>query len=105
MYGVPEQVVCGVPEQVVYGVPEQVVYGVPEQVVYGVPEQVVYGVPEQVVHSVTYYYTAAGLFIPESVQSPVWILQSRRQQLPSGVSWMVVAQVQISQMGGVGAQS
>ena len=48
---------------------------------------------------------AAGLFIPESVQSPAWILQSSRQPLHSWVSWMIVAQVQLSQMGGVGVQS
>ena len=48
--------------------------------------------------------TEAVLFIPESVQSPAWILQSR-QQLHSWVSWMIVAQVQLSQMGGVGVQS
>ena len=48
---------------------------------------------------------AAKLIIPESVQSPAWILQSSRQLLHSWVSWMIVAQVQLSQMGGVGVQS
>ena len=44
-------------------------------------------------------------FIPESVQSALWILKFGRKQLHSWVSWMIVAQVQLSQMGGVGAQS
>ena len=47
----------------------------------------------------------AVLSIPESVQSPAWILQSSREQRSSRVSWVIVAQVQLSQMGGVGAQS
>ncbi len=41
-----------------------------------------------------------GFFIPEIVQLPVWILQWL-----SGASWMIVAQIQVFQMGGVGAQS
>ena len=47
----------------------------------------------------------AVLSIPESVQSPAWILQSSREKRNSWVSWVIVAQVQLSQMGGVGAQS
>ena len=47
----------------------------------------------------------AVLSIPESVQSPAWILHSSREQRSSWVSWVIVAQVQLSQMGGVGAQS
>ena len=47
----------------------------------------------------------AVLSIPESVQSPLWILQSSREQRSSWVSWVIVAQVQLSQMGRVGAQS
>lgn len=38
------------------------------------------------------------LSVPESIQPPVWILRSRRQQFHSWVSWVIVAQVQISQM-------
>ena len=47
---------------------------------------------------------SAGLVIPESFQAPGWILQYR-QQLYFRVSWMIVAQVQLSQVGGAGAQS
>ena len=43
--------------------------------------------------------------IPELLQPPSWTLQSSRQQLDSWLSWMIVAQVQLSQMGGVGVQS
>ena len=45
------------------------------------------------------------LFVPESVQSPLWTLPSSRQELHSWLSWMIVAQVQLSQMGGVRSQS
>ena len=41
------------------------------------------------------------LFIPESIQSTVWIVKSSRQQLNSWVPWMIVAQVQLSQKRGV----
>ena len=45
------------------------------------------------------------LSIPGSVQFQVWIIQSRRQQHHSRVSWMIVAEVQLSQTGEVGVQS
>ena len=48
---------------------------------------------------------AAELFIPESVQAQVWILQLSRQQLHSWVFWMIIGQVQLSKMGGIGVQS
>ena len=51
--------------------------------------------------SIRHCVAAAGLSIPEFV----WILQCGPQQLLSWVSWMVVAQVQLSQMGGVGGHS
>lgn len=45
------------------------------------------------------------LSIPECVQSPAWIIQSSRQQLHSWVSWIIVAQVQLSQVWGIWLQS
>ena len=42
---------------------------------------------------------------PESFQCTVWTLQSSRQQLDSWILQVVVTQVKLSQMGGVGVQS
>lgn len=45
-----------------------------------------------------------GLVLPESVQTPAWVLQSSWQLHKSGVSWIIVAQVQLPQMRRVGVQ-
>ena len=42
---------------------------------------------------------------PQSLQSTVWTLQSSWQKLHSWIIQLVVAQVQLCQMGGVGLQS
>ena len=45
------------------------------------------------------------LSIPDSVQSDVWVVLQSRQQCSSSLSRVVVAEIHLCQMGGVGAQS
>lgn len=52
-----------------------------------------------------YVCLATSFFIPESCQLQAWILQGSWEQLQAWVTWMIVTQIQLSQMAGVTAQS
>lgn len=51
------------------------------------------------------YWVQKGFSIPKSVKFSQWILKSRRKQLHSWRSWVVIAQVQLHQMWWIRAES